>query len=173
MHYFFVENFNAVTGLSLPFLHLALPIGISFYTFQALGYSIDVYRGTISHEKSFLNYALFVSFFPQLVAGPIERSGNLLADIHDIPNKKLWDYDRITRGLTLMLYGMFIAIVVPQAREEKPLLLSMVLALVFSCLFSWVPVLKEVSAGLAIVICTVAAAAICALVYPEEEEVAE
>ena len=79
----------------------------------------------------------------------------------------------VRASLGVMLYGMFIAIVVPQARQEKPILLSVVLALVFSCLFSWVPVLKEVSAGLAIVICTVAAAAICALVCPIEEEAAE
>ena len=79
----------------------------------------------------------------------------------------------VRAALGVMLYGMFIAIVVPQARQEKPILLSVALALVFSCLFSWVPVLKNVSAGLAIVICTVAAAAICALVCPVEEEVAE
>ena len=80
----------------------------------------------------------------------------------------------VRAALGVLLYGMFIAIVVPQARQEKPVLLSVVLALVFSCLFSWVPGLKEVSAGLAIVICTVAAAAICALVAPvPEEEVAQ
>ena len=79
----------------------------------------------------------------------------------------------VRASLGVMLYGMFIAIVVPQARQEKPILLSVVLALVFSCLFSWVPVLKEVSAGLAIVICTVATAAICALVCPADEEAAE
>jgi len=79
----------------------------------------------------------------------------------------------VRAALGVMLYGMFIAIVVPQARQEKPILLSVVLALVFSCLFTWVPVLKDVSAGLAIVICTVAAAAICAVVAPVEEEVAE
>ena len=79
----------------------------------------------------------------------------------------------VRAALGVMLYGMFIAIVVPQTRQEKPILLSVALALVFSCLFSWVPVLKNVSAGLAIVICTVAAAAICALVCPVEEEVAE
>ncbi len=73
--------------------------------------------------------------------------------------------------LSAMLYGMFIAIVVPQAREEKPILLSMLLALVFSCLFTWVPGLKDISAGLAIVLCTVAAAAICAVVFPVEQEV--
>ena len=72
--------------------------------------------------------------------------------------------------LSVMLYGMFIAIVVPQAREEKPLLLSMVLALVFSCLFTWVPGLKEISGGLAIVLCTVAAAVLCAVFFPVEQE---
>lgn len=79
----------------------------------------------------------------------------------------------VRTALGVMLYGMFIAIVVPQARQEKPMLLSMVLALVFSCLFTWVPGLKAVSAGLAIVICTVAAAAICAVVFPVEQEVAQ
>ena len=79
----------------------------------------------------------------------------------------------IRAALGVMLYGMFIAIVVPQARQEKPLLLSLVLALVFSCLFTWVPGLNRVSAGLAIVICTVAAAAICALVFPVDEEATE
>ena len=78
----------------------------------------------------------------------------------------------VRAALGVMLYGMFIAIVVPQAREEKPILLSVVLALVFSCLFAYVPGLKEISAGLAIVICTVAAAAICAVVCPLDEEVA-
>jgi len=81
--------------------------------------------------------------------------------------------ETVRAALGVMLYGMFIAIVVPQARQEKPLLLCMVLALVFSCLFAWVPVLKTVSAGMAIVICTVAAAAICAVVFPVEQEVAQ
>ena len=81
--------------------------------------------------------------------------------------------ESVRLSLSVMLYGMFIAIVVPQAREEKPILLSVILALVFSCLFTWVPVLQNVSAGLAIVICTVAAAAICAVVSPVEEEVAQ
>ena len=79
----------------------------------------------------------------------------------------------VRAALGVMLYGMFIAIVVPQARKEKPILLGVVLALVFSCLFTWVPVLKEISAGLAIVICTVAAAAICAVLCPVEEEAAQ
>ena len=73
-------------------------------------------------------------------------------------------------ALGTMLYGMFIAIVVPQARQEKPMLICMLLALALSCLFSWVPLLNAVSAGLAIVICTVAAAAVCAAVFPVEEK---
>ncbi len=81
--------------------------------------------------------------------------------------------EMVRAALGVMLYGMFIAIVVPQAREEKPILLSVGLALIFSCLFTWVPILKEVSAGLAIVICTVAASAICAVACPVKQEVAE
>lgn len=83
---------------------LVLPVGISFYTFQALGYLIDVYRGDIEAEKSFAKYALFVSFFPQLVAGPIERSKNLLNQL-DEPKK--FDYESARRGLLLMLWGFF------------------------------------------------------------------
>ena len=80
----------------------------------------------------------------------------------------------IRMALGVMLYGMFIAIVVPQAREDKPILASVILALVFSCLFAWLPWLKQVSGGLAIVICTVVAAAVCAALFPikdEDEEV--
>ena len=76
-------------------------------------------------------------------------------------------------ALGIMLYGMFISIVVPQARREKPMLVCLLLALVFSCLFTWLPALQVVSSGLAIVICTVAAAALCAWLFPipdEEEE---
>ena len=78
----------------------------------------------------------------------------------------------VRTALGVMLYGMFIAIVVPPARKEKAMLAAMAMALVFSCLFTWVPGLKEVSAGLAIVICTVAAAALCAVLFPipDEEE---
>ena len=81
--------------------------------------------------------------------------------------------ESIRMALGVMLYGMFIAIVVPQAREEKPMLVCMLLALVFSCLFTWLPGLNSVSGGLAIVICTVAAASMCALLFPVKEEEAE
>ncbi len=76
----------------------------------------------------------------------------------------------IRAALGVMLYGMFIAIVVPPARKEKPVLAVTVLALVFSCLFTWAPVLKDVTAGISIVICTVAAAGICAALFPIPEE---
>ena len=79
----------------------------------------------------------------------------------------------VRMALGVMLYGMFIAIVVPQAREEKPLLAAVAMALVFSCLFAWVPGLQAVSGGLAIVISTVAAAALCAVLFPVDEEVAQ
>ena len=80
----------------------------------------------------------------------------------------------VRMALGVMLYGMFIAIVVPQAKEEKPILVSVLLALVFSCLFAWVPGLDQVSGGLAIVICTVLAASLCALLFPvKDEEVAQ
>ena len=81
--------------------------------------------------------------------------------------------DSVQMALGVMLYGMFVAIVVPQAKEEKPILISVIFALIFSCLFTWVPGLKNVSGGLAIVICTVAAAALCAVLFPVEDEEVE
>ena len=94
-----------------PLLGLTLPVGISFYTFQALGYSIDVYRGDIHHEKSLLNYALFVSFFPQLVAGPIERSTNFLPQLHRPVH---FDERRTEEGVMRMLVGFFKKVVVAE-----------------------------------------------------------
>lgn len=91
---------------------IILPVGISFYTFQALGYIIDVYRGDIEPEKNFFRYALFVSFFPQLVAGPIERSKNLLHQVDHVEEIRLWNYKRIMDGLMLMLWGYFLKMVI-------------------------------------------------------------
>ncbi len=93
-------------------LDLLLPVGISFYTFQALGYTMDVYRGTIKAEKNLINYALFVSFFPQLVAGPIERSGNLLKQIQNIKELHIFNYARMRDGLMLMFWGLFQKLVI-------------------------------------------------------------
>ena len=118
---FFFKYFNwaaeSVAGLfgafglrmSVPEFNVLLPVGISFYIFQALGYSIDVYRGTTKAEKNFFVYALFVSFFPQLVAGPIERSTNLLRQFYE---KHRFDGERAIRGIQLMLWGFFLKLVV-------------------------------------------------------------
>ncbi len=112
---FLLANLNMViTRMGFPMLEkpfeIVLPVGISFYTFQALGYTVDVYRGEVEPEKNLFRYALFVSFFPQLVAGPIERSKNLLWQIRRIPTmsfRRLWNYERIASGLILMLWGYF------------------------------------------------------------------
>lgn len=93
-------------------IDLLLPVGISFYTFQALSYTLDVYKGNIKAEKNILKYALFVSFFPQLVAGPIERSGNLLRQIQNITEIKLWNFERVRDGLLLMFWGLFQKLVI-------------------------------------------------------------
>lgn len=92
-----------------PVFDVILPVGISFYTFQALSYTMDVYRDEIYAEKNFFRYALFVSFFPQLVAGPIERSKNLLTQLA-VPKKI--DFDNFKEGLLLMIWGFFLKIVI-------------------------------------------------------------
>lgn len=94
--------------VSVPELNLLLPVGISFYTFQALGYAIDVYRGTIKAEKNFIQYALFVSFFPQLVAGPIERAGNLLKQLRQ---EHHFDFEQFRDGALIMIWGYFLKLV--------------------------------------------------------------
>lgn len=109
---FLLGNVNALLGLAgiapvnKPF-SIGLPVGISFYTFQSLGYMVDVYRGDTKAEQNILNYALFVSFFPVILSGPIERSGNLLRQIRELPEKALWNYERVAGGLTLLLFGLF------------------------------------------------------------------
>lgn len=88
-----------------PSFSLLLPVGISFYIFQAVGYMLDIYRQELEPERNFLRYALFVSFFPQLVAGPIERSTKLLPQLQNVEHIKLWNIDRIRDGALIMLYG--------------------------------------------------------------------
>lgn len=110
---FLASNMEAALqycGLAIPFpvSKLLLPVGISFYTFQALGYTIDVYRGTTRVERDFWTYALFVSFFPQLVAGPIERSNNLLPQFKC---SRTFDYESAMRGVRMMVWGYFLKLV--------------------------------------------------------------
>lgn len=109
---FFFDNVERIFNIlkieiEIPQVDVLLPVGISFYTFQALSYIIDVYRGDLKAEKNILKYALFVSFFPQLVAGPIERSKNLLEQVKNVHLINVWDYDRICNGMVLMLWGYF------------------------------------------------------------------
>ncbi len=112
---FFFKYYNFVAGTIGGFfgadltLQLILPVGISFYTFQTLSYSIDVYRGRIKAEHNFFYYALFVSFFPQLVAGPIERPDNLLPQLHA---EHTFNADDLSIGAKRMLAGFFKKIVV-------------------------------------------------------------
>lgn len=94
--------------LNVPQFDILLPVGISFYTFQALSYTMDVYRDEIYAEKNFFKYALFVSFFPQLVAGPIERSKNLLKQLD---GSQKFDFERVRDGFLLILWGYFLKVV--------------------------------------------------------------
>lgn len=111
---FLNENLTAMLGWvsvdnPIPGLSILLPIGLSFHTFQAMSYTIEVYRGNQKAERHFGIYALYVMFYPQLVAGPIERPQNV---IHQFHQKAYFDYDRVVSGLRLMLWGLFKKIVI-------------------------------------------------------------
>ncbi len=90
-------------------LQIILPVGISFYTFQTMSYSLDIYYKRLSPTKDFISFATFVSFFPQLVAGPIERASNLLSQI---TTKRVFNYTQCTDGLKLILWGLFKKVVI-------------------------------------------------------------
>lgn len=112
--YFTVDNINAIRQIFnlkalVPKFDVILPVGISFYTFQALSYTVDVYRKEIPPEKNLFKYALFVSFFPQLVAGPIERSKNLISQVSE---RHHFNYERVRHGLLVMLWGFFQKLVI-------------------------------------------------------------
>lgn len=111
---FLNENLTEILGLAsvhnpIPALNIILPIGLSFHTFQAMSYTIEVYRGNQKAEKHFGIYALYVMFYPQLVAGPIERPQNV---IHQFYQKAYFNYDRVVSGLRLMLWGLFKKVVI-------------------------------------------------------------
>lgn len=115
---FLAGNVNAVWsrlhyGRTIPTADLILPLGISFYTFQAFGYLMDVYRGKTQPEKNFFRYALFLSFFPTLVSGPIERSDNLLRQLRDA-GQSVFRGENVKKGLCLMLWGYFLKLVMAE-----------------------------------------------------------
>jgi D-alanyl-lipoteichoic acid acyltransferase DltB (MBOAT superfamily) len=110
--FFFTENVNALSSIlgvdfNLPLFKILLPFGISFYTFETISYTMDVYRGLIKAERSFLNYGLFVTFFPKLVAGPIQRASELL---NQLKNRPLFQSEFIAEGLKRILYGLFLKV---------------------------------------------------------------
>ncbi len=111
---FFIENINellrvSLSSFQLSTLNIVLPIGLSFHTFQAMSYTIEVYRGNQKPEKHFGIYALYVMFYPQLVAGPIERPQNILHQFHEKHN---FNYDDAVAGSRLILWGMLKKVVV-------------------------------------------------------------
>ena len=99
---FFIHSFNAATGLSVPLLRLALPIGISFYTFQSLSYTIDVYRGNVPAQKNLISFGAYVTLFPQLIAGPIVR----YADINRELNSRTHSLRMAYSGARRFLIGL-------------------------------------------------------------------
>ena len=111
---FFLDNFISAfsffgSQITANSLNIILPVGISFYTFQTLSYTIDVYKGKLEPTKRFIAFAAFVSFFPQLVAGPIERATNLLPQFY---KKRTFDYNKAVDGMRQILWGLFKKIVI-------------------------------------------------------------
>src|SRR5829696_1890774 len=111
---FLSANANAIAEVfhwpyEFPILAIILPIGLSFHTFQAMSYTIEVYRGRHPAERNLGIFALYVMFFPQLVAGPIERPQNLL---HQFYEKHEFDYERVTSGIKRMAWGLFMKVVI-------------------------------------------------------------
>jgi len=106
---FFLDNFKSAftffgSEINSNSLNIILPVGISFYTFQTLSYTIDVYKKRLDPTKDFISFAAFVSFFPQLVAGPIERATNLLPQML---SKRKFEYNEAVDGLRQILWGLF------------------------------------------------------------------
>ena len=141
---FLAAQINHVLGLvsekQIDRFDIVLPVGISFFTFQAAGYLIDVYKGETKAERNLIRFALFISFFPQLVAGPIERSKNLLGQF-DKP--KPFNPNRIFHGLVIMLWGLFLKIVIADSCAliadhcfKKYLELTGVQLIIGACAFS-------------------------------------
>ncbi len=99
---FFIENFNAVTGLSVSLLRIALPIGISFYTFQILSYTIDVYRNDVAAQKNIINLAAYITMFPQLIAGPIVRYSDIAKQLEE----RTHSFENFSKGIRRFVLGL-------------------------------------------------------------------
>ena len=135
---FFVDSFNKVTGLSVPLLRLALPIGISFYTFQCLSYTIDVYRGNAEVQKNPISFGAYVVLFPQLIAGPIVRYVDVAREL----NSRTHSWEKVSEGLRRFIFGLAKKILIAntlgeltsifRASDEKSVLFYWIYAIAFS-----------------------------------------
>lgn len=128
-NFFYTEAIKLIQQLgyagSTATLNILLPVGISFYIFQSLTYVIDVYRGELKKETSFINYATYIAFFPQLVAGPIERAANLLPQFSEL---KQVTEQQIYQGVRLIIFGLFLKVVIADS-----------LAPIVDDIFAWYP----------------------------------
>ena len=135
---FFITNFNAVTGLNMTLLKLALPIGISFYTFQCLSYTIDVYRGDVEAQKNPINFGAYVALFPQLIAGPIVRYIDVAKEL----NYRTHSMEKFTEGLRRFIFGLAKKILIAnqlgeltnifRASDEKSVIFYWIYAIAFA-----------------------------------------
>lgn len=111
---FFIENINAATGVSIPLLKIALPVGISFYTFQILSYTIDVYRKDVKAQRSFIDLAAYVSMFPQLIAGPIVRYSDVAVQLKE----RTHSFDKAAAGIRIFVVGLGKKVLIANALGE-------------------------------------------------------
>ena len=111
---FFIANINAATGLSIPLLNVALPIGISFYTFQLLSYNVDVYRGDVPAQRNFIDLAAYIALFPQLIAGPIVRYSDVAAQL----KQRTHSWEKISLGVRRFVLGLAKKILIANALGE-------------------------------------------------------
>lgn len=135
---FFITNFNTVTGLNMTLLKLALPIGISFYTFQCLSYTIDVYRGDVEAQKNPINFGAYVALFPQLIAGPIVRYIDVAKEL----NYRTHSMEKFTEGLRRFIFGLAKKILIAnqlgeltnifRASDEKSVIFYWIYAIAFA-----------------------------------------
>ncbi len=135
---FFIDNFNAVTGLSVPLLNVALPIGISFYTFQIVSYNIDVYRGDVPAQKNPINLAAYIALFPQLIAGPIVRYSDIATQL----DNRTHSIEKVSLGVRRFILGLSKKILIAnvlgelcdtfKSSDEKSVLFYWIYAVAFS-----------------------------------------
>ncbi len=135
---FFIENFNAATGLSVPLLKIALPVGISFYTFQILSYTVDVYRGEVDAQRNPINLAAYITLFPQLIAGPIVRYSDIARQLESREHT----LEKTAHGIRRFIIGLGKKILIADAlagfcasfteTDEKSVLFFWLYAVAFS-----------------------------------------